>query len=151
MTPWTVVCQAPLSSTISQSLLKFMPNESVMLSNHLILCYALIFLPSIFPNIRVFSNELTLHIRWPMYWSFSFSLSNEYSELISYKIDWFDLLVFQGTLKSSAAPQFKSISSLVLGLLYCPPATSVYDYWKIVCISKSRIPISPLPHSSPCW
>ena len=128
MTPWTVVCQAPLSTTTSQSLLKFMPKESVMLYNHLILCYALILFPSIFPNIRVFSNELTLHIRWPKYWSFSFSLFNEYSELISYRIDWFDLLVFQGTLKSSAAPQFKSIGSLVLSLLYCPPPTSIYDY-----------------------
>ena len=89
------------SSTISQSLLKFMSIESVMPSNHLILCCPLL-LPSIFPNIRVFSNESALHIRWPKYWSFSFSisLSNGYSGLISFRIDWFDLLAVQGTLKS---------------------------------------------------
>ena len=101
-TPWTAACQSPLSFTVSQNLLKFMSTEFMMLSNHLILCHSLLLLPSIFPNIMVFSNELALCIRWPKYSSFSFSISpsNEYSELISFKIDWFDLLAVQGTLKS---------------------------------------------------
>ena len=96
------VLQASLSFTISQSLLKLMPIESVMPSNHLILCHPLLLLPSIFPSIRVFSNESALHIRWPKYWSFSFSISpsKEYSGLIFFRINWFDLLVVQGTLKS---------------------------------------------------
>ena len=90
------------SFTISRSLPNFMSTESVMLSNHLILCHSLLLLPSIFSNIRIFSNELTLHIRWPKYWSFSFSISpsSEYSGMISFRIDWFDLLAVQGTLKS---------------------------------------------------
>ena len=101
-TPWTAVCQASLSITNSQSLLKLMSIELVMPLNHLILCYPLLFLPSIFPSIRVFSKELALRIRWPKYWSFSFSISpsNEYSGLISFRIDWLDLLTVQGTLKS---------------------------------------------------
>ena len=99
MTPWTAAHQASLSFTMSQSLLKFMSIESVMLSNHLILCHPLLLLPSIFPSIGVFSNELALHIRWQKCWSFSISPSNKYSELISLKIDWFHLAV-QGTLKS---------------------------------------------------
>ena len=101
-TPWTVACQASLSITNSQSLLKLMSIESVMPSNHRILCCPLILLPSIFPSIRVFSNELALCIRWPKYWSFNFSISpsNEYSGLISFRIDLFDLLAAQGTLKS---------------------------------------------------
>ena len=101
-TPWTVVRQASLSITHPQSLLKPMSIESVMSFNHLILCGPLLLLPSIFPSIRVFSNESVLHIRWPKYWSFSFSISpsNEYSALISFKIDWLDLLVVQGTFKS---------------------------------------------------
>ena len=101
-TPWTAAHQVSLSFTISQSLLKLLFVESVMPSNHLILCHPLLFLSSIFPNIRVFSNELVLHVRWPRYWSFSFSIShsNEYSGLISFRIDWFDLLAVQGTLKS---------------------------------------------------
>ena len=96
-TPWTAAHQAPLSFSISQSLLKFMSVELVMLSNHLILCCPLLLLLSIF-HIRVFSNELALHIRWPKYWSFSFSISlfNEYSGLISFRIDWFDLLAVKG-------------------------------------------------------
>ena len=98
-TPWTAACQAPLSSTISQSLLKFMSIELVVLSNHLILCHCLL-LPSIFPSIRVFPSEWALHIRWPKYWSFSISPSNEYSGLISFRIGWFDLLAVEGTLKS---------------------------------------------------
>ena len=102
MTPWTAVHQASLSITNSQSLLKLMSFESVMPSNHLILCHPLLLPPSIFPRIRVFSNESALHIRWPKYWSFSFSItpSNEYSELISFRMDWLDLLEVQGTLKS---------------------------------------------------
>ena len=101
-TPWTAARQAPLSSTISQSLLKLMSIESVMPSNHFVLCHPLLLLPSIFPRIRVFSNELALCIRWPKYWVFSLSISpsNEYSGLISFRIDWFDLLEVQGTLKS---------------------------------------------------
>ena len=101
-TPWTGACQAPLSSTVSQSLLKLMSIESVMLSNHLIFCHSLLLLASIFPKIRVFSNESALRIRWPKYWSFSFSISpsNEYSGLISLRINWFEPLAVQGTLKS---------------------------------------------------
>ena len=101
-TPWTAAHQASLSMVNSQSLLKLMSIESVMPSNHLILCHPLLLLPSIFPNIRVFSNESALCIRWPKSWSFSFSISpsNEYSGLISFRIDWFDLLAAQGTLKS---------------------------------------------------
>ena len=99
-TPWTVACQASLSIINSQSLLKLMSIKSVMPSNHLILCLPLLFLPSIFLSIRVFSNELLLCIRWPKYWSFSINTSNEYSGLISFRIDWFDLLAVQGTLKS---------------------------------------------------
>ena len=101
-TPWTAAGQASLSITNSWSLLKLRSIESVMPSNHLILCCPLLLLPSIFPRIRVFSNESVLCIRWPKYWSFSFSisLSNEYSVLISFRVDWFDLLVAQGTLKS---------------------------------------------------
>ena len=97
-TPWTAVCQAPLSFTVSWSLLRFMSIELVMLSNHLILCRPL--LPSICPSIKVFSNELALHIRWSKYWSYSFSPSNEYSGLIFFRMDWFDFLAAQGTLKS---------------------------------------------------
>ena len=101
-TPWTAVCQASLSITNSQSLLKLMSIESVMPSNNLFLCRPLLLLPSVFPGIRVFSNESALRIRWPKYWSFSFSISasKEYSGLISFKIDWLDLLVVQGSLKS---------------------------------------------------
>ena len=101
-TPWTAARQASLSITNSQSLLKLMSIESVMPSNHLFFCHPLLLLPSIFPRIRVFSKESVLHIRWPKYWSSSFNISpsNEYSELISFRIDWFDLLAVQGTLKS---------------------------------------------------
>ena len=117
-TSWTAACQASLSFTISQSLLKLMSIESVLPSNHLILCHPLLFLPSIFPSIRVFSDESALLIRWPKYWSFSISPSNEYSGLISFRMDWFDLLAVHRTLESSSAPQFKSIDSSVLSLLY---------------------------------
>ena len=102
VTPWTAACQAFLSSTNSRSLLKLISIESVMPSNHLMLCRPLLLLPSIFPSIKIFSNELALCIRWPKYWSFSFSInpSNEYSGLFSFRIDWFDLLAVQKTLKS---------------------------------------------------
>ena len=102
VTPWTAAHQASLSITNSWSLLKLMPIESVMPSNHLILCRPLLLPPSIFPGIRVFSNESVLCIRWPKYWSFRFSISpsNEYSGLISFRIDWLDLLVVQGISKS---------------------------------------------------
>ena len=109
-TPWSVACQAFLSFTISWSLLKLMSIESTMTSNHLMLCHPLL-LPSIFLSIRVFSSESALHIRWLKYWSFTFSISpsNEYSGLISFRIDWFDLLAVQGTLKSLL--QYHSINS----------------------------------------
>ena len=102
VTPWTAARQASLSINNSQSLLKLMSIELLMPSNHLILCCLLLLLPSIFPSIRVFSNELVLHIRWPKYWSFSFSISpsNEYSGLIFFRMDWLDLLAVQGTLNS---------------------------------------------------
>ena len=99
-TPWTAACQASLSITNSQSLPKLMSIESVIPSNHLILCFLLLLLPSIFPSIRVFSDESALHIRWPKDWSFSISPSNEHPGLISFRMDWFDLLAVQGTLKS---------------------------------------------------
>ena len=100
--PWTAACQASMSIMNSLSLLKLLSIESVMPSNHLILCHLLLLPPSIFPSIRIFSKESVLHIRWPKYWSFSFSisLSNEYSGLISFRMDWLDLLALQGTLKS---------------------------------------------------
>ena len=100
-TPWTAACQASLSITNPQSLLKLMSIESVIPSNHLILCHPLLLLPSIFPSIRVFSSESVLHIKWPRYRSFSFSISpsNEYSGLISFRMDWLDLLAVQGTFK----------------------------------------------------
>ena len=117
MTPWTAAHQASLSITNSQSLLRLMPIESVMPSNHRILCHPLLLLSSTFPSIRVFSNELALLIRWPKYWCFSISPSNAYLGLTSFKIDWFDLLAVQGTLECSPAPQIESINSLALCLL----------------------------------
>ena len=101
VTPWSVACQAFLSITNSWSLLKLMSIKSVMISNHIILCHSLL-LPSVLPRIKVFSNELVLPIRWPKYWSFSFSISpsNEHPELLSFRMDWLDLLAVQGTLKS---------------------------------------------------
>ena len=122
----------PCPSLNSQSLLKLMSVESVMSSNHLIFCHPLLFLASIFPSIRVFSNESVLHIGWPKYSGFSFSISsfNEYSELISFRMDCLDLLAVQGTQESSPASQFKSINSLVLSFLNSPILTSIHDYWK---------------------
>ena len=114
VTPWTAAPQASLSSTSSQSFLKLISIESVMPSNHLLLCCPLLLLPSIFPSIRVFSNESVPHIGWPKYWSFSFSISpsNEYSGLISFRIDWFELLVVQGTLKSLLQHHSSKVSIL---------------------------------------
>ena len=136
-TPWTAAQQASLSITNCRSLLKLMSIALVIPSNHLILCQPILLLPSIFPSIRVFSNESALCIRWPKYWSFSFSISpsNEYSGLISFRTDWFDLLAVQGTPKSLLQHhrQFKSINSLALSFLYSPTLTSVHDlfdhYW----------------------
>ena len=134
-TPWTAVRQASLSITNSQSLLKLRSIKSVMSSNHLILLCPLLLLPSIFPSIRVFSNE-SLHIRWPKYWSFSFSISpsNKYSGLISFRINCLDLLAVQGTIKSllqhHSSNSWCHINSLALNFLYGPPLTSKQDYWK---------------------
>ena len=117
--PWTATRQAPLF-TISHSLLRLMYFELMMLSNHLILCCPLFLLPSVFPRLRVFSNELVLRIRWPNYWSFSFSISpsSEYSGLVFFRIDWLDILAVQGnSQESSPAPQFKSLNSSALSLL----------------------------------
>ena len=133
MTPWTAAHQASLSITNSQSLLKHIFFKLVMPSNHLILCCPLLLMPSIFPRIRVFSNESVLHIRWPKYWSFSISPSNENSGLISITIDWFDLLAVQGTLKTllfSEISHFRSTNSSAHSLLYGPTLTSVHNYWK---------------------
>ena len=113
--PWTAACQAALSSTVSQSLLRLMSIELVMLSNHLILYHPRL-LPSVFPHIRGFSSESALCIMWPNYWSFSISTSNEYSGLISFRTDSFNLL--SDSQESSLAPQFESINSSVLSLLY---------------------------------
>ena len=126
VTPWSTEHQPFLSFTISRSLLKLMSIESMIPSNHLILCCPLLLLPSVFSSIRVFSKESALCVRYPKYWRFSFSisLSNEYLRLISFKIDWFDLAV-QGTLESSPAPQFKSNNSLALSLLYGPTLVSI--------------------------
>jgi len=122
---------APLSSTVSRSLPKFKSTEPVMLSNHLILCRPFLLLLSIFPSFRVFSNELALRIGWPNYWSFSISPSNEESGLISFRIDWFDLLAACLTkLVCSPAPKFESINSTVLSFLSGPALTSVHDFWK---------------------
>ena len=134
MTPWTAARQASLSITNSQSLFKFMFIESVMLFNPLILCRPLLLPPSIFHSIRVFSKESVLCIRWPKYWRFSFSISpsNEYSGLISFRIDWLDLLAVQETLKSliqhHSSPTHQ-INSSALTFLYSPTLTSIYDHW----------------------
>ena len=129
-TPWTIAHS--LSLTTSQSSSTFMSIKSVMPSHHLILCCPLLLLPSIFPRIRGFPMSKALPIRWPKYWSFSFSISpsNEYSGLISFRIDWFDHLAVQGTQESSPAPQLGTISSLVLSLPCGPILLSVHDYWR---------------------
>ena len=132
VTPWTAACQASMSIINSQSLLKLMSIKSVMTSNHLILYQPLILLPSIFPSIRLFSSESTLRMKWPKYWSFSFSIipSKEIPGLISFRMDWLDLLAVQRTLKSPPTPQFKSISSSALSFLHSPTLTSIHDHWK---------------------
>ena len=124
MIPWAALHQASLSFIVSQSLLRFMSIESVMPSNHLILCHPLLLLPSVFPSIRIFPKESAFHVRWPGYGSFSFSISpsSEFSGLIFFMIDWLDLLAVQGTLKSLLQHQS---SSLALNLLYGPTSTSV--------------------------
>ena len=130
-TPWAAALQASQSFTTSWSLLKLMSIESVVPSNHLILCSPLFFLPSIFPGIRVFSRESTLGIRWPQYWNFSFSISpsNEYLRLISFRIDWFDLPAVQGTLKSL---QHHNSQASILGLsaFFMVQLSHPHDCWK---------------------
>ena len=152
MTPWTAPCQASLSITNCRSPPKLMSIESVMPSNHLILCHPLLLPPSIFPSIRVFSNESVLQIRWPKYWSFSFSISpsNEHPGLISFRMDWLDLqskghsTVFSNSLRDSQESSLQSkglsrvfsnttvqnINSSALSFLYRPSLTSIHDYWK---------------------
>ena len=128
MIPWTLAHQASLSFTISQSLLRLMSIESMKPSNHLILCHLLLFLPSIFPNIRIFSNEPTLHIRWPKDRSMSFRIrfSNEYSRLISFRIDWFDFLAIQGTLKSFLQHESSKTSILGCSAFFMIQLTDLY-------------------------
>ena len=137
VTSRTAVHQAFLSFTNSQTLLKLMPIESVMPSIYLILCPPLL-LPSLFPCMRVFFKESVLRIRWPKYWSFSFSInpSNEYSGLISFRMDWFDLLAVQGTLESSPAPQFKSISSSALSFLYIQLSNPYMTSGKSIALTR---------------
>ena len=133
VTPWITARQASLSITNSRSSLRLTSIESLMPSNHLILCHPLLLLPPIPPSIRVFSNESTLHMRWPKYWSFSFSISpsKEIPGLISLRMDWLDLLAVQGnSQESSPIPQFKSINSSVLSFLHSPTLTSIHDHWK---------------------
>ena len=138
VTPWIAACQASLSITNSQSSLKLMSVELVVPSSHLILCRPLFLLPPIPPSIRVFSNESTLHTRWPTYWSFSFKIipSKEIPGLISFRMDWLDLLAVQGTLESSPTPQFKRINSSALSFLHTPTLTSVHDHWKTTALTR---------------
>ena len=131
-TPWTAGHQASLSLTVSWSLLKLISTESVTPSNHLILFRPLL-LPSVFPSIRIFFNKSAVHIKWPKYWSFSFSISrsSEYSGLISFRIDWLDLLAVQETLKRLLQHHsLKASNPLALSLLYGPTLRSIHDYWK---------------------
>ena len=137
-TPWTAARQASLSITNSRSLLKLVSIESVMPSNHLILCLCLLLLPSVFPSIRIFCNESALHIRWPKCWSFSFSISpsNEYSGLTFFRIDWFDLLAVQGTLKNLLQHHSSKASiSSMLSFLYGPTLTSIHDTGKAILLT----------------
>ena len=130
--PWTAAGQASLSISNSRSLLKLISIKSVMTSNPLILCCPLLLPPSIFPQIRVFSNESVLHIRWPKYWSFSFSISpsNEYLGLLSFRTDWFDLLVVQRTLQSLLQHHSSKTSILWHSDFFMVQLTSIHDYWK---------------------
>ena len=131
-TPWTAARQASLSITNSRSSPKPMSIESMMPSNHLILCRPLLLLPSIFPSIRVFSNESALHIRWPKYWGFSFSISpsNEHPGLISFRMDWLVLLAVQGTLKRLLQHHSSKASILLHSAFFIVQLTSIHDYWK---------------------
>ena len=131
VTPWTLARQASLSVTNSRSLLKLLSVESVIPSNHLILCCPLLLPPSIFPSIRVFSDESVLRIRWPKYWSFSFSISpsHEYLGLISFRMDWLDLLAVQGTVRNLLQHDSSKASS-ALSFLHSPTLTSIHDHWK---------------------
>ena len=131
-TSWTAPRQTSPSITNSQSLPKLMSITSVMSYHYLILCRPLLLLPSVFPSIRIFSNVSALHSRWPKYWSFSFNISpsDEHPGLISFRMDWLDLLAVQGALKSSPTPQFKSINSSALSFLYSPTLISIPDHWK---------------------
>ena len=165
VTPWTVARQASLSITNSQSLLKLMSIKSVMSSNHLILCHPLLLPPSIFPSFRVFANESALHIRWPKYWSFSFSISpsNEYSGLTSFRMDWLDLLAVQGTLKSllqqhSSKASILRCSAFFMVQLSYPYMTTgrtialtrqtfVGKVMSLLCNMLSRLVITFLPRS----
>ena len=128
VTAWTAACQASLSVTNSQSSLELMSTESIMPSNHLILCCPLLLLPSIFPSVGVFSSESAHHIRWPKYWSFSFSISpfNEYSRLISFSMDWLDLLAVQGTLKSLFQNHSSKVSILQCSALFMVQLSPAY-------------------------
>ena len=138
-TPWTAAFQASLSFTISQRLLKLMAIESVMPSNHLILCRPLLLLPSVFPSISIFSNESALCIRWPKYWSFSFSIrpSNEYSGLISFRIDWFDLFAVQGTLKSLLQHHSSKVSVLRRSAFFMVQLSHLYTtIGKTIALTK---------------
>ena len=129
---WTAAHQSSLAITKSWSLLKLMSIEAVMPSNHLILCHPLLLPPSIFPSIRIFSNESVLRIRWPKYWNFSFSISpsNEYSGLISFRINWLDLHAVQGTFKSLLQHHSSKYQFFGLSFLYSPTLTFIHDYWK---------------------
>ena len=137
-TPWIAAGQDSLSITSSRSSLKLTSIESVIPSSHLILCSPLLLLPPIPPSIRVFSNESALRMRWPKYWSFSFSIIpvKEHPGLISFRMDWLDLLAvlwtarLQDSQESSPTPQFKGISSLALSFLHSPTLTSIHDHWK---------------------
>ena len=131
-TPWTAACQASLSISNSWSLLKLMSIKSVMPLDHLILCHPHLLWPSVFLSIRVFSNESVLYIRWPKYWSFSFSISpsNECSKLISFRIDWFDPLAVQGTLNSLLKHHSPKASIFWHSAFFGPTLTSMHDYWK---------------------
>ena len=133
-TPWTAAWQVSLSITNTRSLLKLMSIELVMPSNHLIRCRPLLLLPSIFPSIRVFSSESVLHIRWPKYWSFNFSISpsNECSGLISFRIDWFDVLALQGTFRSLLQHHSSKASILRCSAFHSPTLTSIHDHWCII-------------------
>ena len=152
-TPWTAAHQTSLSITNSRNLLKLRSIKSVMPSNHLILCRPLLLLPSIFPSIRVFSNESVLHMRWPKYWSFSFSIhpSNEYSGLISFRMDWLNLLAVQGTLKSLLLHHSSEAS-----ILQCSAFFMVFVMWLVSPLSSVHFPhvlvskpdLSILPHGS---